>query len=69
MEKSKDLALITSIIIQADILGGSVFQTFDTAYEIAKQFQDLYSEDFNWEDQELDFDEAIIKYVNSLSVK
>ena len=69
MEKSKDLALITSIIIQADILGGSVFQTFDTAYEIAKQFQDLYSEDFNWEDQEIDFDEAIIKYVNSLSVK
>ena len=69
MEKSKDLALITSIIIKADILGGSVFQTFDTAYEIAKQFQGLYSEDFNWEDQELDFDEAIIKYVNSLSIK
>lgn len=69
MEKSKDLALITSIIIKADILGGSVFQTFDTAYEIAKQFQNSYSEDFNWEDQELDFDEAIIKYVNSLSIK
>lgn len=69
MEKSKDLALITSIIIKEDILNGSVFQTFDKAYEIAKQFQDLYIEDFNWEDQELDFDEAIIKYVNSLSIK
>lgn len=69
MEKSKDLALITSIIIKEDILNGSVFQTFDKAYKIAKQFQDLYSEDFNWEDQELDFDEAIIKYVNNLLVK
>ena len=31
-EKEKDLALITALIIDEDILGGSVFQTFDLAY-------------------------------------
>jgi hypothetical protein len=57
---NKDLALITSIIISEDILGGTVFQTFDKAYAIAKDFQKKYAHDFNWEEQELDFDETII---------
>ena len=63
--EEKDLALITAIIISEDILGGTIFQTFDRAYELAKQFQKKYSYDFDWEKQEDDFDETIIKFVKS----
>ena len=63
--EEKDLAFIPSIIISEDILGGTIFQTFDRAYELAKQFQKKYSYDFDWEKQEDDFDEAIIKFVKS----
>lgn len=63
--KKKDLALITAIIIQEDLLGGTVFQTFDKAWELAIEFQKLYAHDYNWENQEMDFDEAIIKFVKS----
>jgi|TARA_R100001443_G_scaffold107070_1_gene116724 hypothetical protein len=62
--KEKDLALITTIIISEDLLGGTIFQTFDKAYELAKEFQKKYSYDFNWEHQQDDFDDAIIKFVN-----
>ena len=63
--KKKDLALITAIIIQEDLLGGTVFQTFDKAWELAIEFQKLYAHDYDWENQEMDFDEAIIKFVKS----
>ena len=63
-EKIKDLAMITSFIINEDILGGTIFQTFEQAYAIAEEFQKEYSHDFNWEGQELDFDEAIIKFAS-----
>ena len=32
------------------------------AYAIAEKFQDKFSHDFNWENQKLDFDEAIILF-------
>ncbi len=60
--KEKDLALITSIIINEDILGGTLFQTFDRAYAIAEKFQYIYPHDFKWENENLDFDEAIILF-------
>ena len=63
--REKDLALITSIIINEDILGGTIFQTFDKAYALAEKFQDKFSHDFNWENQELDFDEAIILFTKN----
>jgi hypothetical protein len=58
-ENHINLALITAIIINEDILGGTVLQTF------AEEFQDQYAYDFNWENQEMTFDEAIIKFVKS----
>ena len=60
--KEKDLALITALIIDEDILGGSVFQTFDLAYLIAEKFQYIYPHDFKWEGEDLDFHEAIILF-------
>jgi len=59
-EKYKDLALITSIILSEDILKGSLFQSFDKAYAIAEDFQKKYAHDFNWENENLDFDESVI---------
>jgi len=59
---AKDLALITSIILNEDILGGTILQTFDRAYGIAQKFQKKFSHDFNWENQILDFDEAVILF-------
>ena len=67
--KLKDLALITSIIVSEDILGGTVFQTFDIAYAIAEDFQTKYAHDTNWERQELDFDEAVIIFTKQQLVK
>ena len=64
-EKHIDLALITAIIINEDILGGTVFQTFDLAYTYAEEFQEKFGLDYDWENEEMDFDEAIIKFVKS----
>lgn len=41
----------------------SIFQTFDKAYELAQQFMQKYAHDTNWEEQELDYDEAIEQFV------
>jgi len=58
----KDLALITAIILKEHILYDTFFNTFDKAYAIAEKFQDIYPHDFNWEGEDLDFDEAIILF-------
>ena len=58
----KDLALITAIIFKERILYDTSFNTFDKAYAIAEKFQDIYPHDFNWEGEDLDFDEAIILF-------
>ena len=58
----KDLALITAIIFKERILYDTSFNTFDKAYAIAEKFQDIYPHNFNWEDEDLDFDEAIILF-------
>lgn len=60
----KDISLIIAVIYHEDLLTGSVFQNFEEAYELAKEFQKKYPHDFNWEAQDDDFDEAIIKFVN-----
>ena len=65
---NKDIALITSIIINEDMLGGTVFQTFDKAYELAKEFQKEYAHDYNWENQKIDFDEAVVQFVKSKKI-
>tara|TARA_B100000214_G_scaffold257319_1_gene189689 strand:- start:3032 stop:3250 length:219 start_codon:yes stop_codon:yes gene_type:complete len=64
-EKHIDLALITAIIINEDILGGTVFQTFDLAYTFAEEFQEKFGYDYDWENHEITFDEAIIEFVKS----
>ena len=61
--KAKELALIAAFIIHEDILNGTVYQTFDRAYELAEEFLEENLINKNWENEELDFDEAIIEFV------
>jgi len=62
-EESKELAMVTAVIVQEDILGGSLFQTFDRAYEIAVEFMKLYPHDYDW--SELEYDETIIEFAKT----
>lgn len=65
-EQAKELALITSIIIQEDMLGGTIFQTFDQAFNLAqKWYHKNAKHNIKWDKQELDYDEAIIIFVNN----
>jgi len=63
-EQHKELTLITCIIIKEDILNGTLFQTFDKAYDIAKKFKKTFPEDTDWEAMYIDFDEAVIDFCN-----
>lgn len=62
-ETAKELALISSYIVANDLLNGTVFQTFDTAYELAEQFLEEYPMDFIW-GIDREFDETIEEFVN-----
>jgi len=66
VDKNKDLALITALILNEDILGGTIFQTFDRAYAIAINFQYIYPHDFDWEGEDIDFDEAVILFTKKV---
>ena len=61
-EQHKDLTLITCIIIQEDMLGGTLFQTFDKAYDIAIKFKEMFPEDKDWDGMYASFDEAVIDF-------
>ena len=63
-EKAKDIALITAIIIQEEIIDGSLFHVFDKAYEVAVKFNAKFPEDFIWE--ELDFEETVSEYAQKI---
>lgn len=62
-ETAKELALISSYIVANDLLNGTVFQTFDKAYELAEKFIEEYPMDFIW-GIDREFDEAIEEFVN-----
>ena len=60
-EYSKELALVTVIIMHNDILNGTVFNTFDRAYAIAEKFVEKFGlDDEQW--VETDFEEAVYKF-------
>jgi len=63
MSKNKDLAFITCFLVRELEHRGTIFQIFDECYEIAKRFQKKYSHDPDWINQELEFDDAIIKFL------
>jgi len=66
---ARELALTVAVIINEDILGGTINQTFDKAWEIANKFIIKYPLDTDWEkvrdETDLDFDETIIKFTKN----
>ena len=67
-EKAKELALLTSFIIHQDVLGGTLFQTFDKAYELAQMFLDQYPLDTPW-GIEMEYEDTIIDFLNNKTKK
>lgn len=63
-EKAKELALLTSFIIQEDVLGGTLFQTFDKAYELAHKFLDQYPLDTQW-GIDMEYEDTIIDFLKT----
>jgi hypothetical protein len=61
-QDAKELALITAVILNEDMLGGTLFQTFDEAYAIAEEFIKVYPEDTTW-GIDKEYDETIIEFV------
>ncbi len=61
-ETAKELALITNIIRQEELLSGSIFQTFDEIYKIAWAFIDKYGvDDVEW-GVELEYEETVAEF-------
>ena len=64
-----DLLVVVGYIMYYDLLEGSIngsfFSKIDKAIELAEQFVELYPEDYNWVDTDLDFEEAIEKFLES----
>ena len=66
-EDAKELALVSALILQEDILLGTIFNTFDAVYEIAEEFIKVYPSDSTWE--ELDYEETVIGFAHEYLTK
>ena len=66
---NRDLLVVVGYIMHYDLLQGSIngsfFSKIDKAIELAEQFVELYPEDYNWVDTDLDFEEAIEQFLKS----
>lgn len=66
-DKAQEIALVTAVIINEELLRGSLFQTFDKAYEIAEKFVDKYGYGEKTEQEwgvDAEFDETVIEFTN-----
>lgn len=65
---SRDIKVITGYIMYYDLLkehiNGSFFSKIDLAISIAKKFNSLYPENFEWEKSDLDFEETLENFLN-----
>lgn len=64
-KRLKDLIQITCMVCQELENKGTIFQIFDECYEIANEFQNKYSHDPDWTNQELELDEAIRNFIKN----
>jgi len=62
---AKEIALVSNIIQHEQLLRGTIFNTFDTAYEIAEAFVQKHGVHQNWGTEgHPEFDEEITKFTN-----
>lgn len=66
---NRDLLVVVGYIMHYNLLeesiNGSFFSKIDKAIELAEQFVELYPEDYNWVETDLDFEEAIEQFLES----
>ena len=68
-ETSKELALLTNIIRQEELLNGSIFQTFDKIYEIAWAFIGKYGVDeIEW-GVDMEYEETVVEFAREYVLK
>lgn len=67
--REKEIALMTSFIVHNDLLGGSLFQVFDKAYDIATECVDLHMPKDNHFWANNDYEEWVTNYVNEIIFK
>jgi hypothetical protein len=65
-ELAKEYALVTTFIIESELLNVSIIQVFDESYELAKKFVEEYPLDTNWEEMELNYDEYIEEFIKRI---
>jgi hypothetical protein len=61
-DTTKELALLTNIIRQEDLLNGSIFQTFDEIYKIAWAFILKYGVDEHEWGVEMEYEETVVEF-------
>ena len=66
---NRDLLVVVGYIMHYNLLeesiNGSFFSKIDKAIELAEQFVELYPENYNWVETDLDFEEAIEQFLES----
>lgn len=60
---TKEIALVCAYIAYNDLLDGTIFNTFDRSYEIAKDFLKVYPVNFKWGINE-EWDETLERFVS-----
>jgi hypothetical protein len=63
--REQELGLLCCIIMQEDIVSGTLFQTFDKVFEIADAFIQKYGVDGTEWGVEVEYDEAVIEFAKS----
>jgi hypothetical protein len=66
-DRTKDLALVTAMIIQQEVFNATLFQQFDTAYNIAQEFCKEYPHDYNWENSNIDFESMVAIFATRIA--
>ena len=66
-DRTKDLALVTAMIIQEEVFNATLFQQFDTAYSIAQEFCKEYPHDYDWENSNIDFESMVAIFATRIA--
>ena len=66
---NEDILVVVGYIMYYDLLqdsiNGSFFSKIEKAIGLAQEFADLYPEDYNWVDTDLDFEETITQFLKN----
>jgi len=66
-KRAEELALVTAVIREDEVLNGTLWQTFDNNYKIAVAFIEKYGVDeVKWGlDYDMDFEETVVEFARN----